>query len=247
VKSNRYKSGAKKDFRRINTRKSQMSGKTNPDKKGKFKVKRKVVVFLAFGAIFTLTTLLLNAMSHGKLPQEADTLLSYDSNESIDSIFRTSDAVQANRWTHIYIHHSKTLAGDAAAMSRNANGPGDHFIIGNGEGMTDGELQPCQRWNHQQTAMAPVENMVLQPGFISICLIGDFDRQPPTPIQWGRLGQLVRALQVKSHIPNDNVVWINDGINRPSSAGGIGKFFPADAFHDQLRVWANGPVSGSIN
>ena len=40
-----------------------------------------------------------------------------------------------------------------SAMTRSPrgseNGPGDHFVVGNGDGAVDGEIQFTQRWNLQ--------------------------------------------------------------------------------------------------
>ena len=221
-----------------------MSKKSAPDA-ASFPHKRRIVFGLSLFAVLTLTTVLLNAMVRSPMqPDAADTLFAYGNNDSIESIFSISGRMQPGRWQYIYIHHSKTASGNALQMGRNSGGMADHFIIGNGEGLADGELQLSQRWNHQQSAQNPTESVPLQSGYISICLVGDFDKNPPTPMQWGRLAQLVHALQGRCQIPNNRVQMINDGVNnRPSTPAGIGKYFPIEAFHDQLQNWANASAS----
>jgi len=57
-------------------------------------------------------------------------------------IFNTQVAPLPHRWQTIYIHHSRTSRGDAASLAGGgAEGSGDHFVIGNGDGAMDGELQ----------------------------------------------------------------------------------------------------------
>ena len=202
--------------------------------------RRRVVVFLSLVAVLTMTSLLLRWMARSPMqPDAADTLFAYSPSDSIDSIFRMQVAVQPGRWQYLYIHHSKTAGGNALAMGSGAEGVCDHFIIGNGEGLIDGELQISQIWNHQQSAPSPSGNLRVQPNCISICLVGDFDRTPPTPMQLGRLGQLVQALQVRCRIPASRVEWLNDGSGSTGGTpAGIGRLFPAAAFHDQLRAGA---------
>ena len=202
--------------------------------------RRRVVVFLSLLAVLTLTSLLLQAMARSPMqPDAADTLFAYGTGDSIDAIFRMQVPVQPSRWQYLYIHHSKTANGNALTLGNGPEGVADHFIIGNGEGLADGELQISQRWNHQQSALSPTGNLVVQPNCVSISLVGDFDRKPPTPMQLGRLGQLVQALQMRSRIPANRVEWLNDGAGSTAggSSAGIGRYFPAAAFHEQLRSW----------
>src|SRR5207302_2927514 len=69
---------------------------------------------------------------------------------------------------YIYIHHSRSGGGAPSAS--------DHFVIGNGSGLSDGEVQMGQRWEEQRSAAAPVARTRIDPTCISICIVGDFDR-----------------------------------------------------------------------
>jgi hypothetical protein len=135
-----------------------------------------------------------------------------------------------NRWHYIYIHHSQTSAGDATSFAQTAHGFGDHFLIGNGDGAIDGEIQVAQRWNLQQNPTPPAGATLKDPACISICIVGDFDRAVPTPAQMRHLTQLVSTLQGQLHISRDNVLLVNHA----NSAGATGKYFPASAFKNQL-------------
>jgi hypothetical protein len=205
--------------------------------------RRKLTFFISLVSVLALTSLLLKAMARSPMqPDAADTLFAYGTSDSIDAIFHVQCPVQAGRWQYLYIHHSKTPGGNALTLGSELEGLGDHFVIGNGDGLADGELQVSQRWNHQQSAVAPSGNIVVQSNCISICLVGDFDRKPPTPMQLGRLGQLVQALQTRCRIPASRVEWLSEPVNlaneATASAAGIGRLFPAAAFHDQIRSFA---------
>ncbi len=150
--------------------------------------------------------------------------------ESLDGIFETQTPVTAGRWRYIYVHHSQTPGGDAVGLSQQG-GASDHFVIGNGDGCIDGEIQMTQIWNRQQSIAVPPRGAArMDPGSISICLVGDFDRTRPTPTQMRRLGQLVGALQEKLHIPAGGV----QVFNLPATPAGIGRSFPLAMLRDEI-------------
>lgn len=141
---------------------------------------------------------------------------------------KTRIPVQPGRWTAIYVRHSNTPEGSAATLAEHArlrgiSGPPDHFVIGNGRGMADGEVQFTARWNEQAPAASPEVGIRIDPGWISVCLIGDFDRQPPTPAQRERLAALVAALGGPLSLTEDHVVRLN----YHDSAAGSGELFLA--------------------
>ena len=58
------------------------------------------------------------------------------------------------RWEMIVIHDSGSLSGtvrdlDAEARQAGLNGLGYHFVIGNGNGLSDGVVEASYRWNSQ--------------------------------------------------------------------------------------------------
>jgi hypothetical protein len=110
---------------------------------------------------------------------------------------------------------------------------GDHFLIGNGDGLMDGEIQIGQRWNRQQGALPPAGarfGAAAGGAIVSIALVGDFDKTVPTPTQLRRLNQLVGTLQGELRISAGNVLVMDT----PRSAAGIGRYFPKSGFRAQL-------------
>ena len=145
--------------------------------------------------------------------------------DSFETVFETKVAFQPTHWKSIYIRQSKTDAGDAALLARPTGFLPDHFVLGNGAGLTDGQIQVGQRWARQAAAT----NVDLD-HCISICLIGDFDKSTPTALQLQRLQELVQVLQGRCGIAGADV-HLDADTHTPSA---IGRCFPAAVFRKQL-------------
>lgn len=192
---------------------------------------RKIVVFSTLLGVLSLTSALLMALEPAPItPDAASSLFAVDEPRSMDAIYETRTPVPANRWKYIYIHHSRTPAGNALTLGQATGGIGDHFIIGNGDGCMDGEIQISQRWNEQLPAAPPAGANMIDPACISICVVGDFDSTVPTPTQIRRLTQLVNSLQGQLHVEESKVLLMQE----PKSAAGVGRYFPTSAFRGQL-------------
>ena len=192
---------------------------------------RKFVVFTSLIGVLTFTSALLLALAPAPLtPDAAASLFAIDAPDSMDAIFQTEVTTAPSRWKYVYIHHSRTPGGDALSLGQTTGGLNDHFVIGNGDGAIDGEIQIGQRWNQQISATPPSGARGIDPACISICLVGDFDRTVPTPTQMRRLSQLVGALQGRFRITPDHVMIVT----QPNSPAASGKYFPLTAFRDQL-------------
>jgi LysM repeat protein len=103
-----------------------------------------------------------------------------------------------SRWRAITVHHSATLGGSAGIFDRNhrARGMGGlfyHFVIGNGRGSPDGQIEVGWRWRAQ--------SQVNRPNEIEICLVGDFNRQDIASGQWDSLVKLISVLRRQYNIP----------------------------------------------
>jgi hypothetical protein len=181
--------------------------------------------------VLTLTSALLLALAPAPLtPDASSSLFALNAPESMDVIFQTQASMRPGRWKYIYIHHSRTASGNALTLSDPNSGLGDHFVVCNGNGAIDGELQVGQRWTQQLAPVAPPGASFTDSNCISICVVGDFDRSMPTPTQIRRLTQLVNSLQGRLDIPAGQVLIMN----QPVSSAGLGKYFPATAFRQQL-------------
>jgi hypothetical protein len=198
------------------------------------KTHRQVIVLTTLVGVLTLTSALLLALAPAPLaPDATNRLFAIETPQSMDVIFQTDTPMRTGRWKYIYVHHSTTTAGNALSLSQGSDGVADHFIIGNGDGSIDGEVQVGPRWNTQSVAGTPKGATSINPDCISICLIGNFDRGVPTPTQLRRLEQLVSALQGRLRIAATNV-YLDQSTTTSDSPAGVGRYFPQTAFREQL-------------
>lgn len=114
-------------------------------------------------------------------------------------------------WKYIIIHHSATESGSAAEFDKShkkrgwENGLVYHFVIGNGNGAGDGQIEVGNRWIHQINGAHAGVQEYNQYG-IGICLVGNFNVYHPTTAQINSLLALVQYLQERCHIPSENVL-----------------------------------------
>lgn len=195
------------------------------------KSKRKIVVLTSLASLLTLTSALLLALAPPPLVAEGyNSLWAADRDDFLQDIFKTAVTPKPNQWKFIYIHHSATSEGNANSLAIPHQGLCDHFVIGNGSGCQDGEIQVGPRWSRQESPAAPPGVDHIEPSCISICLVGDFDRTMPTPMQLRRLSQLVNTLQSQLRIGADKVILLSES----GTPSGVGRYFPVSAFRDQI-------------
>ena len=111
--------------------------------------------------------------------------------------------VKSGRWKYIVIHHSGVDTGTMKSMDRYhrevrhmEHGLAYHFVIGNGHGMRDGQIGVGQRWTRQLAGghlASEAQNKIA----IGICLVGNFDKHPPTRKEMDSLRALVEALMAR--------------------------------------------------
>ena len=139
-------------------------------------------------------------------------------------------------WKYVVVHHTATGSGNVDSINashlknkdKNGNpwlGIGYHFVIGNGDGMANGAIEPTFRWRTQiQGAHAGSANKDYNERGIGICLVGNFEKSPPTAAQKKSVKLLVQTLRNEYHIPVANIVGHKD--IRASATECPGKFFP---------------------
>jgi hypothetical protein len=193
--------------------------------------RRKIVVFISLVGVLTLTSALLLALAPAPLsPEASSSLFAVDAPKSFDALFDTAAPVGPGRWRYVYVHHSQTPSGSAQSLSSSPAGLADHFVIGNGDGCADGEIQIGQRWTQQLPAAVTPGLDSIRPDCISICVVGDFSHARPTATQERRLIELVSVLQGKLKIPGTSV-WFD---THSASPAGVGRYFPAAEFRNRI-------------
>lgn len=150
--------------------------------------------------------------------------------DSVEVVLNTRKPIAAGQWKSIVIHDTGSPVGSQASLDQQAReaglrGIGYHFVIGNGNGMGDGELFVTDRWLTQQRGahVAGSRGNDLNKQSIGICLVGDGDRQKFTKAQITRLVQLLDTIQREMDVPAERV-YLHSDVAAVSSPG---KLFPA--------------------
>lgn len=118
----------------------------------------------------------------------------------------------SKRWQCIVVHHSGTSAGCAsdfhqAHLNRGWDELGYHFVIGNGTGSSDGQIEVGSRWYKQKHGAhcKTAGNWHNEHG-IGICMVGNFEQGRPSARQLASLDKLVKFLMAKTGIPAGSVI-----------------------------------------
>lgn len=158
--------------------------------------------------------------------------------EGHDSVFDLAVPLDHDRWESIVIHHLGEPFGTPESIHRQHiqfgyQGLGYHFLIGNGNGLGDGEIHAGFRWDHQLAGAHVVgeAGAHYNSHAVGICLVGNGERRPFTERQMTHLIRLVQRLQQELGIPRASVQLHSDlteGINSP------GRYFSASQLAEQL-------------
>ena len=147
---------------------------------------------------------------------------------------------EARDWNYIVLHHTAASTGSVESIheehlkrkDKSGNhwlGIGYHFVIGNGNGMTDGEIEPTFRWRQQMQGAHAGVSEYNQRG-IGIVLIGNFENDSPTEAQTRAIKQLVGTLKQEYGIVESKVVGHGD----VKATECPGKRFPMNDVRDSL-------------
>jgi hypothetical protein len=157
--------------------------------------------------------------------------------ESLEGIFATRSKIKPQQWQAVVIHDSGTPHGnqaslDALARANNLKGLGYQFVIGNGNGMEDGEILVSHRWRDQLPGAhaAGAQADWFNRHSIGVCLVGDGNRTRPTRAQMESLVRLTNSLCRELSIPG-NRVYLHSEIAPTDDPG---RLFPAATLRSQL-------------
>jgi len=216
-----------------------MTAHTHPQSSGPSR--RTQCVFAAFAVAMTAAMALLaldTPRQAGGFPLMAITPLEDRPEAESDRLFNTEADLDRDRWTGIVIHHLGEPFGTPESIHRRHlswgyQGLGYHFLVGNGNGLSNGQIHVGYRWIEQ----LPGAHVVGEAGLehnehsIGICLVGNGDSQPFTDRQIRHLTRLVQRLQQEFGIPED-AVQLHAELAVDISSPGI--LFPRGEFRSQL-------------
>jgi len=148
--------------------------------------RRTQIVWALFFVSITSALLILQL---GEEPLQSGLLLtklaSVDERPEQDPVFSSIDPSMRSKWSSIVIHHLGQPAGTAELVDRihrktGSEGLGFHFLIGNGNGLGDGDVHVGYRWLNQSAGAKAVgiDSSQWDDQTISICLVGNGNRRP---------------------------------------------------------------------
>ncbi|MFG0286328.1 MAG: peptidoglycan recognition family protein [Phycisphaerales bacterium JB039] len=205
--------------------------------------RRGTVVWSAFGASMLAGGALLASLDRGPSPMVGGRalvpMMASEAPTSIEAIFTAPASLDRDRWNAIVIHHSGKPYGTPSSIAaehraRNLVGLGFHFVIGNGRGITDGELHVGYRWLDQLPGahVSGPQQAEYNEHSIGVCVVGDGERGGFTDAQVDRLSQLVEALMRELEIPGSRVLLHSD----LAETADPGPFFPEALLRERLAA-----------
>lgn len=158
--------------------------------------------------LIAMTTGAIVLMALGNHPPSAGPfcLASYYRLDSVEKTLLSRTPQNPDRYNSIEIYYSGTRAGniDQLTSLNGLAGPEDldcHFVICNGLGGRDGQIQQTEKWHRQW--IIPAETSYGRRRPVRICLIADGRTAPPTDFQLKRAEALVEALARKFNIRHE--------------------------------------------
>ncbi|MBN2456199.1 MAG: N-acetylmuramoyl-L-alanine amidase [Sedimentisphaerales bacterium] len=154
----------------------------------------------------SMTTGAIVLMALGNHPPKAGPfcLSSYYRLNPVEEAVRSRCAQAQGRWNCVEIYYSSTRAGNIEQLASLSGlaGPEDidcHFVICNGLGGSDGQIQPTERWQRQWSTI-PNQSWYGSGETIRICIVADEKQAPPTDLQIRRTQALIEGLCLKFEI-----------------------------------------------
>lgn len=172
---------------------------------------RSAKVFLAALISVAIGAAILKSLGNNPIPAGAFSLSDYYRLEPIEKVISPRTAQSSSRWNRIEVYYSGTKAGNIeqlASLSGLAS-PEDincHFVICNGLGGGDGQIQSTEKWQRQWSVI-PTQTRHGSGQTIRICIIAAGKTDRPTDFQIKRTEALVEALYRKFDIQRESIYY----------------------------------------
>ena len=175
---------------------------------------REVKVLAAFLTSLTAGAIILIALGNDPPSAGAFCLSGYYSLEPVEKAIFSGPSQSLGRWDRIVIYYSGTEGGNMEQLP-SVTGPASpadiscHFVICNGFGGADGQIQPTEKWR-KQCSIIPGRSRNGSGRTIHICVIADGKTTRPTDLQIRRAEALVEALCREFNIQHKSIYYPND-------------------------------------
>ncbi len=172
---------------------------------------RIVKVLAALLVSMTVGAVILMALGNNAPSAGPFCLSSYYRLGSIEEAIRSTATQYPARWNCIEVYYSGTKSGNLEQLAplnglANSDDLNCHFVICNGLGGGDGQIQPTEKWQQQWSAI-PGRSWYGSGQTIRICLIADGSTAQPTDFQKKRADSLVQALHRKFEITPQTIYY----------------------------------------
>jgi hypothetical protein len=162
---------------------------------------REAKVFAGLLVSMAVGTMVLMALGNNPPPAGAFCLSSYYHLDPIETVIASRAVQSVNRWNRIEVYYSNTKTGniEQLALLSGMTNPEDincHFVICNGLGAADGQIQPTEKWQRQRS-ITPERAGDNNSRTIRICVVSDGKTTLPTDFQTKRADALVEGLYRK--------------------------------------------------
>ena len=133
---------------------------------------------------------------------------------SAEKAVRSRTSQSPGRWGRIEIYYSGTRAGNIEQLASLSGLAGAedincHFVICNGLGGSDGQIQPTEKWQ-RQWSIIPGRTWYGSGQTIRICVIADGKTAQPTGSQKQRTQVLVEELRRRFGIQSESIYYPGD-------------------------------------
>lgn len=153
---------------------------------------RRITVLFSLIASMTIGALVLMALDHNGPSAAAYSLSSYLRLDPVEEVVRNTIHAEPVQWGRIEVVYSYTSGGNSEELALLTGladgGPAEfHFVVCNGNGGNDGQIQADNRWESQQCCGEKTET-------IRVCVISDRQSDTLTASQRQRTNALVESL-----------------------------------------------------
>ncbi len=167
-------------------------------------------VLIALIVSMTIGAVVLMALDNGALQGGAFSLSVFNRLPAIEDIVIDSASEKIGEWSRIEVFYSNTSSGNVKELTVLTSLTGNrdldaHFVICNGKGGNQGDVQPTARWREQKPSLSGHGRT------IRICIVADGVNTPATECQITRTDDLIKFFCKKFGVVKKN-------ISRPASS-----------------------------